>query len=213
MAQQPAGEAQSSNVPPETILYYTHALTRTKRKIDEANSAHRLIVKQAKADGCPTDAILESIKLARLEPDERRARLADRVRVEMVRYPQDAPQLTDLLGGLDTAISDGMRNTNDLFSAEQRGYLAGKYGVPADDNPFEAGSEAAQRWRTAWGEGQEAGAVQGGAHAKPASTRRQKRPPKTESMFPKEAKPKRRHRRTRPLPESPAAGNGAQADA
>lgn len=165
-----------SNVPPETILYYTHELSRSKRKVDEANSAHRLLVKKAKSDGVPTDAILESIAWSRLEPDERMRRLVDRIRVESARYPTQAPAIVERVNSLDVHVSEKMRQQDDLFSAEQAGYHAGLKGTPVEDNPYIAGTEQAQTWRTYWGQGQAANAMQLGENARAASTRRQRTP-------------------------------------
>jgi ribosome modulation factor len=167
-------EPLQSNVPAETILHYTHELTRTKRRVDEATSAHRLTVKRAKADGVPTDAILESIAWARLEPEVRRQKMVDRVRVESARYPQSGEILTDLLGRLDTRVSEKMRFTDTLFDAEQKGYQAGKFAVPVDDCPYDPGTEHAQTWRHFWGQGQAANAAQLGEHAKQANASREK---------------------------------------
>jgi ribosome modulation factor len=172
-------EPQQSNVPTETILYYTHELTRSKRKIDEASSAHRLMVKRAKADGVPTLAILESIADARLEPEVRRQKIIDRIRVESARYPDSGSTITELVARMDTRVSEKMRHTDTLFDAEQRGYLAGKYGQSVDDCPYLAGGELAATWRQYWNEGQAANAAQLGENAKMANQRREREPRKT----------------------------------
>ena len=198
-----ATEAPASNVPPETLLYYTHELTRTKRRIDEANSAHRLLIKRAKQDGVPTVAILESIADARLEPEVRRQKIIDRIRVEATRYPQNGQEIVSLLGGLDIRVSDRMRYTDTLFDAEQKGYHAGKSGVPVEENPYPAGSEQAQTWRQFWGNGQAASAIQHGEHARAASTRRERTPRTRTPALPLET-PRKRGRR---------AGNGGDAAA
>lgn len=165
----------ADNVPNETILFYTHELSRTRRKQDEASSAHRLMIKRAKSDGVPTDAILESIALSRLDPEDRMKRMIDRIRVMTVRYPDTAPQFGTLFDRLDARVSDKMRMTDTLFDAETRGYLAGKAAVAVDDNPYEPGSELHQTWRNFWGQGQAANAASLGEGARAASTER-KRP-------------------------------------
>jgi hypothetical protein len=171
-----ATEVTTSNIPPETLLHYTHELTRTKRKIDEANAAHRLIVKRAKADGVPTEAILESIVWARLEPEVRRQKMIDRIKVESARHPDSAEILTDLIGKLDTRVSEKVRYTDTMFDAEQKGYQAGKYAVPIEDNPYPSGSEFSVKWREFWNEGQAANAATLGENAKAANAKREKPP-------------------------------------
>jgi len=181
-----------SNVPPETLLYYTHELTRSKRKIDEANSAHRLLIKRAKQDGVPTAAILESVADARLDPHERRQKLIDRIRVESVRYPENGEALLTQIEALDTRVADKARTEDSLFSAEQRGYDDGRTGVPIDSCPFEAGSEFAGIWRRFWHEGQRVNAMRLGDNARQASTRRERESPAREPS------------RAGPSPELPA---------
>ena len=177
-------DPQASNVPTETILYYTHELTRSKRKIDEASSAHRLLVKRAKGDGVPTVAILESIAWARLEPEERAQRLIDRIRVESARYPDSASRITDLVTGMDARVSDKMRYTDTLFDAEQKGYQAGKFAVPVEDCPYPAGSETHVIWQRFWHEGQAANAAALGENARAANTSRAKPTPRKQARNP-----------------------------
>jgi ribosome modulation factor len=192
-----ASEPQQSNVPNETILYYTHELTRSKRKIDEASSAHRLMVKRAKADGVPTVAILESIADARLEPEVRRQKIIDRIKVESARYPDSGSTITELVARMDTRVSEKMRHTDTLFDAEQRGYMAGKYGQSVDDCPYVAGGELAATWRQFWNEGQAANAAQLGENAKMANQRREREPRKTAAVvqLPLGDKPPRKQRK------------------
>ena len=167
-------ENLSSNVPAETILHFTHELSRTKRKLDEASAAHRQMVKRAKGEGVPSEAILESIAWSRMDPADRLKRLSDRIRVETVRYPDSAEDLTDLLAHLDIEVSDKMRFTDVVFDAEQRGYQAGRFAVPVEDNPYQPGTEMHQTWRNFWGQGQAANALSLGDGAKAASTERRK---------------------------------------
>jgi ribosome modulation factor len=169
-------DSPQTNVPNETILYYYHELARSARRLDEANSAHRLMVKRAKNDGAPTDAILENIKLSRRDPEARRSFIIDRIRVEAARDPQNGATLTDLIARLDTRVSDGMRHTDTLFDAEQKGYLAGKFGHPAESCPYPQGTEMAQTWRNHWGQGQALHAASMGPDAKAADTRLERRP-------------------------------------
>jgi ribosome modulation factor len=161
-------------VPPETILYHTHELARSKRKIDEANSEHRLKVKRAKDDGVPTDAILESIQWSKLDPEVRRQKIIDRVRVESVRYPQSAEVLPDLIARMDTRVSERMRYTDTLADADQRGYIAGKAGQTTDSHTYPEGSELADTWRRGWQQGRAAQAAQMGDNARAANPSRKK---------------------------------------
>jgi ribosome modulation factor len=142
-----------SNVPAETILYWTHELSRSKRAVDEATSLHRNRVKKAKTDGVTTDAILESIAWSRLDADERRRRIIDRIRVESVRYPDSGSIFSDTLPSLDVRVSERMRYTDTLFDAETKGYQHGRSGVAIDENPYQAGSELAVVWHREWSRG------------------------------------------------------------
>jgi ribosome modulation factor len=198
--------AAGSNVSTETILFYTHELTRSKRKIDEATAAHRLLVKRAKGDGVPTAAVLESVAWSRLEPEERLARLIDRIRVESARYPENGREITDLLANMDVRVSEKMRYTDTLFDAEQKGYQAGKYAAPVEDCPYPAGSELAATWRKYWHEGQAANALDLGDNARAASTKRDKPPTAKQRGMVLPLEPARK-RRGRP----PANGEDASA--
>lgn len=175
MAAKPKGSNMASDpIPNEVILHYTHELSRTKRAVDEASSAHRTMVKRAKADGVPSDAILESIAMSRLDPVDRLRKLGDRIRVEAIRYPESAEALTDLFGSMDVSVNEKARMTDTLFDAEVRGYTAGKYAVPVDDNPYEAGTEMHSVWRTFWGRGQAANVANMGKGEKAADASRKK---------------------------------------
>ena len=187
MAAKPKGSNMDTDpVPNEVILHYTHELSRTKRAMDEAGSAHRLMVKRAKADGVPSDAILESIAMSRMDPADRLRKLGDRIRVEAIRYPESTEALTDLFGRMDTTVSEKARMTDTLFDAETRGYTAGKYAVPVEDNPYEAGTEMHAIWRQYWGRGQAANVAALGEGAKPADASRKKPSGKKAAAGPKE---------------------------
>jgi ribosome modulation factor len=170
-------DGELSNVTPEAILHWTHQLSRSRRSLDEASSAHRTMVKQAKKDGVPTNAILESISWARMDPDERRKRIIDRIRVEAARHADDGDRLIDEVFRLDRRVADGPRQAATLFEAEQRGYDAGRRGELADSCPYEPGSEAAQTWRNYWHDGNVQHAASLIEGEKLASTRRQRRSP------------------------------------
>jgi ribosome modulation factor len=163
-----------SNVPPETILHHVHELARSRRKVDEANSEHRLKVKRAKEDGVPTEAVLESIQWSKLDPEVRRQKIIDRIRVEAARFPQSAEAIPDLIAKMDVRVSERMRYTDTLFDAEQRGYVAGKAGQAADSHKYPEGSELADTWRRGWREGQSAFAGQVGPNARAANPSRKK---------------------------------------
>jgi ribosome modulation factor len=166
----------SNEVSRETILYFTHELTRTKRAIDEANSAHRQLVKQAKSEGVPVKAVLQSIALARQTPDQRRAWLADQVLVEALRYPESKPLLDDMFGNMNTDVSREMHYKNESFDAEQQGYIAGKYGAAIEDCPFLATAQPDLRdaWHRSWHNGSAAAHREAGPDIKPADTRKSK---------------------------------------
>jgi ribosome modulation factor len=199
-ASQPA-----SNVTNETILWFTHELMRSKRRLDEANSAHRHLVKQAKTDGVPTDAVLESIRLSRMEDRERRQRLVDRTRIEAIRYPESGQLLLDLIIHADVRVTDAMRHTDQLADAEQKGYIAGKNGTPLDDCPYQEGTESAALWRQHWGQGHAAAGVQAGEHGKQASTQRRPRQPRIRIVAEEPTNggeaPRTRRRRRQDAPE------------
>lgn len=56
---------------------------------------------------------------------------------------------------MDTRVSNATRYSDDLMTAESRGYEAGRQGVARDECPYDDGTDMAKAWRKWWRNGAE----------------------------------------------------------
>ena len=129
-------------------------------------------MKRAKAAGCNPAIIAQAIAAKRKDPAEVLSEVRDSVRVfNLVGIEILAPAI---FGDWVPAVTEKAALDQDMFTAEERGYEAGKAGQDRNGNPFTAGSPFHQEWDAGWAKGQGAIAerMQPGAKQADASKQR-----------------------------------------
>lgn len=193
----------SSNVANETWLEFIREASATKRGIEEASGRHRAVLKRAKAAGCNPAIIAAAIAAKRKDHAVVMGEVRDSVRVFNLVGITIAQ--TDLFGGWAPEVTEKAAADHDMFTAEERGYDAGKAGQDRHGNPFTAGSPFFQEWDSGWVKGQAAIAerMAPGASQADASRKRPDRAAK-EATAPKAAE--RTGSKAPRAPKEPEAG-------
>lgn len=168
-----------TNVPNETWLEFIREASATKRSIEEATGRHRAVMKRAKAAGCNPAIIASAIAAKRKDAAIVLSEVRDTVRVfNLVGIPLEQH---DLFGSWSPLVTDKAAEAHDRFTADERGYDAGKAGQDRAGNPFTPGSPFHADWDAGWIKGQAAIAERMHSNAKQADASRQRpeRTPKT----------------------------------
>lgn len=171
-------ETNPSNVPNETWLQFVREASATKREIEEASGRHRSVMKRAKAAGCNPKIIALAIASKRQDPAIVSNEIRDTVRV--LNLVGVTMTQTDLFAGWSPEVTEKAAMEHDHFTADERGYDAGKAGQDRDGNPFEPGSPFHVAWDAGWLKGQAAIAAAMAPGATQASARRAR--PKREEV-------------------------------
>lgn len=161
----------TSNVSDDTLRKHIRLVAIAKRESEEANGRLRARMKEAKSDGCSTEAILFGIDAKRREEGTVIQALRDKIRVlNVMKVEVDANVLF-------TGWQPPEKDSPDIFGANDAGYAAGLKGQPVDDNPHIAGTEEHAEWRKAWHDGQTAatGKLQDGIKMADTSRKRPER--------------------------------------
>jgi hypothetical protein len=194
--------ANLSNLPnPDALADWMRQYRTQRRKCDEENGALRNIVKRAKADGVNTKAMISACASTKLDPEQVAADMRDEVYYKTVlRIPITAEVV---FGGWQPSVTERTRAQDDEWDAQDKGYAAGKQGVPIEDSPYPPGTELHQQWSTFWHRGQEAIARTLGPNETQAPTTRERpaRKAKAPAKATKAAKPPKLARRGRTLAE------------
>lgn len=174
-----------------------------KRKIDELVGGLRAMLKRHQSAGIPTKAMLIVAQALRRPPEEVTRELRDVIRISTAARVPILP--LDLFpNGVDQLprVSARARADDDLWTAEDRGYKAGKTSVPQEDNPYQPGSELHVCWEKWWHNGQRAAGVGLPSEGDTVASTSRARPvrdaeaagpePGTEASIFEEAKPKRK---------------------
>jgi hypothetical protein len=171
MASNPGSNALSPDEKAEMMREYR----KQKRECESANGVLRNIVKRAKAAGMNTKEMLAAIQATKIDPEEVVANLHDRIEymgILHIDIPRDS-----LFAGMDIELTAKTVHADDIWDAEDKGYRAGRNGVPIGDNIYDQSdqSELFTAWAREWNKGQASIAREMGPDSKPASTER-KRP-------------------------------------
>ena len=181
-----------------------------KRTMDSDNGKLRAHLKQYGEQGVDLKALQRVSKaFGRIEPEEFVKLLA--TELHYARLILRAEAQADMFFGedADTRVSNATRYSDDIMTAESRGYQAGLKGAPRDECPYEEGTDTAKSWRKWWRTGSEQRSQEKPASKAANASRktlrgRQMRVPGTERT---QASP-RKERRQKPAEAAPKRGRG-----
>lgn len=175
-------ERKTTNGPSDDDISEFIRTYRTQRRAtDEANGVLRSIVKRAKSAGVNTKEMIAAVMATKLDPEVVAADMRDRIRyLALVRMPITQ---VDLFEGL--VLNDVTSKTaaeDDVWTAQEAGYRAGRHGVRVDESPYMPGTEAFVEWQSWWLKGQTAIAKELGDNAEQADAGRA-RPKRTQEAM------------------------------
>jgi len=143
-----------------------------KRRCHEENGVLRNILKRGKKDGVNVKALVTAAEAAGQDSDVVLRDLSDTIHYMALRsIPVSRETLFD---GWDTDVTGKSQSIDDLWTAGERGYHAGRDGQKVEDAPYLAGTEFHAEWLRNWQQGQAAIARELGPDAKVASTTRER---------------------------------------
>lgn len=123
------------------------AMEKAKESFDQAKGVHQSAYKAAKSDGCDTDAIRLARKLEKQDHGVTQVTYANVARIlNIMGSPLGSEQL-NLFGAIETP--------SPKVDANLQGQMAGKNAEPAENNPFDPGTDNFQQWAEGWVTGQE----------------------------------------------------------
>lgn len=163
--------ARGSNVTDETIRDFcvrarvAHTeLDRTRKEMQSTNGVYRQILKDAKKAGVAGEDIIWYIAAVERDPAEIDAETKRRNRLAQVMGLPIGTQLgmfddgTTVATAVDQAklpkVKNGGAPVEEAGLTPEMGYVAGKAGKPAADNPHPEGSPSHDLWASGWTRGQ-----------------------------------------------------------
>lgn len=193
----PKPRPDGSNVTSETFLTVYDEAVDAKAVMDSARGKYQAVFKKAEQLGINRAMLSQAIKAAAQDRDKREINHRDYVKyMRWLNMPLGGQFDMDLGGEAPRGADDGEEDGGEqetptdeaaaqhrLKEAEREGFDAGKMGADLGrSNPFQPGSEEAQRFSTGWTRGQ-ADAVSTMAPT-PGRTRRIATPPEHPDLPP-----------------------------
>lgn len=123
------------------------AMAKAKEVYDQAKGVHQAAYKQAKTDGCDTDAIRALRKLHRQDQGAVTMLYSNIARLARVVESPYGPGQLDLFSG--------MESPDEVVDVANQGFMAGKNAETVDNCPYPPGSDNYVTWRDNWEKGQE----------------------------------------------------------
>lgn len=167
MAKKAGSNALSADEKADLIREYR----KQKRECESASGVLRNILKRAKSAGMNTKEMIAAVLATKIDPDEVVAGLRDRIEymgILRIEIPRDS------LFDFDNEVSAATEHADDIWDAEDKGYRAGRNGVPIGENPYDQTrqSELFVAWTRDWNKGQASIAHEMGPDTKAASADR-----------------------------------------
>lgn len=132
----------------EKIESTSKAAEKAKEAYDQAKGVHQAAYKQAKQDGCDTDAIRLLRKLHKQDQGVVTMMYSNVARVARIVGSPYGPEQLGLFDNMESPAG------SPKVDANLQGQMAGKQGEPRDNNPFSPGSDDYQTWDDGWMTGQ-----------------------------------------------------------
>lgn len=163
---------------PAASLDWMRQIQAQQRRAAEENGVLRNLYKRAQAAGEDIKGMKLAIRMTKVAPEEAVAETKSSLYYMAIRnIPVTRESLFD---GLDLHKSEQTRHDDDLWDAEEKGYLAGRHNVKIDECPYHPGAELHVKWVEWWNKGQAAIARELGPNAEQANASR--RHPRQERM-------------------------------
>lgn len=174
--------APPSDVGNDEVLDWIRQYQSQKRVVDSENGVLRNVVKRAKSAGVNIKAMLATVTAVK-DPDEIIRQIRDTLHYMSLK--KMVVDRDDLFEGWSPQVTARSRMADDVWTAEDTGYKAGRHGADIAECPYDAGSELQVAWLKWHAKGQETIAKEmgpGGEQAKATKARkpRQARIPGTE---------------------------------
>jgi len=128
----------------DVVLDYLRQYSIQKRECESAQGVLRNIVKRAKADGINVKALTDAHRALKLDPGEVSAHLREFIRIVNLRNGGAIER--DELFDWDTDVAPATRHADDIWDAENAGYIAGRNGVDIRECLYDPGSEQHAAW-------------------------------------------------------------------
>jgi ribosome modulation factor/uncharacterized protein (UPF0335 family) len=151
------------------VADWLRQVRQQRRKVAEENGVLRNIYKRAKADGVDIKAAQDAIEATKRDPDEVIAEMRNKIRYMGILHVKVTAQDFE---SITTDVTQKTAREDDLWDADEKGYVGGRSGVKVDDAPYEPGTERHVHWMAAWHKGQAAIARELGPDTKVASISR-----------------------------------------
>lgn len=155
MADKLSEEAKGSNITKGQFLAWMRRAAGAKRAAEEASSAYRLILKNAKKDGINQKQLVAALAARSQDPDvlaiERRdfdmymGFMGMPIGGQAGLFPEPKP---------DDSTTPAEDHDQQVWDAEEAGYKAGRQAAKRDTNPHDPGTELNQTWDGQWIRGQ-----------------------------------------------------------
>lgn len=208
-----ANNSGSNALSPDEKAEIMREYRKQKQECESANGVLRNIVKRAKSAGMNTKEMLAAIQATKIDPDEVVANLHDRIEylgILRIDIPRES-----LFDGIDIQVTAKTAHADDMWDAEDKGYRAGRNGVPVADNPYDQSnqSELFAAWAREWNKGQGSIAREMGPSSQMASADR-KRPARADqpTLAGMPAPAKKAARKRAPKPYVPRAARKRRAN-
>ena len=124
------------------------------RVCHEANSALRHRFKELKSDGHDIAAMRSAIKYRKQDNLAAVSNIKATIHYSGLLGVTVTPET--LFDGVDFEVSEETQLSQDVWTAEDTGYQAGRGGHKIETNPYNAGTEAFVHWESFWHKGQAA---------------------------------------------------------
>lgn len=162
-------EVQARSAEIEIVLQHHRAICEERDNVSDAKSVEKSLTAKAAASGVHIKALKLADKAVRMGPRDGKTYLetavlyANAISGGMMQQEEMFPNS----GQIDDAVLEVQRDWLLDREAESTGYAAGKNGEPIDNNSYQPGSSAHDKWARGWADGHEDFVAGKGTEIKP----------------------------------------------
>ncbi len=149
----PAGSVLGGNLSPDALIAFIIEDARLKRQLDEANAKYRAHRSKGEKQGVDLKVLADLTRLSKMDDGERVAHLRKLFRYADITETKVGEQ-AELFPEVKERPTEKSTASKNLWAAEDAGYQIAINNGEASANPFDAGTEAFQRWDLGFRNGQ-----------------------------------------------------------